>query len=110
MPKPFSLINELILGGQWQKMEACGGNKKIGYLQEESFNKITALLTARRIPSRMRERERERFAKCFVWNVVEYGSERCAIKKKEEVYLEIFEMWLWRGTIKVKWTNSVRND
>ena len=71
-----------------------------------AYVKVKTLLTAQTIPIKLRKR----FAKCFVWSVVLYGCESWTIKKKEERYLDNFEMWLWRRLMKVKWTDRVRNE
>ena len=65
---------------------------------------MKVLLTGSKIPIEIRKR----FAKCFVCSVVLYGSETCTIKKKEERH--VFEIWLLRRMIKVKWIDSLRND
>lgn len=37
---------------------------------------------------------RKMFARCFAWSVVTYESENWAVRKKEDKYLERFEMFL----------------
>ncbi|KAI5728919.1 hypothetical protein M8J77_006673 [Diaphorina citri] len=71
-----------------------------------SFMKVQDLLTARRIPMKLRKR----FAKCYIWSVVLYGCETWTMRKKEETYLESFEMWLWRRIENIKWSDKVRNE
>ncbi|KAI5755358.1 hypothetical protein M8J77_016188 [Diaphorina citri] len=71
-----------------------------------AFMKVQDLLTARRIPLKLRKR----FAKCYIWSVVLYGSETWTMRKKEETYLESFEMWLWRRIENIKWSDKVRNE
>ncbi|KAL1446126.1 hypothetical protein WDU94_014018 [Cyamophila willieti] len=71
-----------------------------------AFEKVKDLLIARRIPLKLRKR----FAKCYIWSVVLYGAETWTLKKKEEKYLESFEMWLWRRIESIKWSDKVRNE
>ncbi|KAI5717433.1 hypothetical protein M8J77_005795 [Diaphorina citri] len=73
---------------------------------KSAFIKVQNLLTARRIPIKLRKR----FAKCYIWSVVLYGSETWTMRKKEEKYLESFEMWLWRRMEKIKWSDKIRNE
>jgi len=35
-----------------------------------------------------------------------YGSETWTIKKTDATRLEVFEMWVWRRLVKVKWTDK----
>ncbi|KAI5735245.1 hypothetical protein M8J77_016135 [Diaphorina citri] len=67
-----------------------------------AFLKVKDLLTARRIPLKLKKR----FAKCYIWSVVLYRSETWTLRKKEEKYLESFEMWLWRRMENIKWTDN----
>ncbi|KAI5718355.1 hypothetical protein M8J77_019970 [Diaphorina citri] len=71
-----------------------------------AFEKVKDLLTTRRIPLKLRKR----FAKCYVWSVVLYGAETWTMRKKEEKYLESFEMWVWRRLEGIKWSDRVRNE
>uniref|UniRef100_A0A8D8TDU0 Craniofacial development protein 2 n=1 Tax=Cacopsylla melanoneura TaxID=428564 RepID=A0A8D8TDU0_9HEMI len=71
-----------------------------------AFEKVKHLLIARRIPLKLRKR----FAKCYVWSVVLYGAETWTLRKKEEKYLESFEMWLWRRVESIKWSDKIRHE
>ncbi|KAI5742530.1 hypothetical protein M8J77_008273 [Diaphorina citri] len=71
-----------------------------------AFEKVKDLLTTRRIPLKLRKR----FVKCYVWSVVLYGAETWTMRKKEEKYLESFEMWVWRRLEGIKWSDRVRNE
>lgn len=71
-----------------------------------AFLKVKDLLTSKRIPLKLRKR----FAKCYIWSVVLYGSETWTVRKKEEKYLESFEMWLWRRMENIKWSDKIRNE
>ncbi|KAI5751634.1 hypothetical protein M8J77_009424 [Diaphorina citri] len=39
-----------------------------------------------------------------------YGAETWTMRKKEEKYLESFEMWVWRRLEGIKWSDRVRNE
>ena len=45
-----------------------------------------------------------RLVKAMVCPVVMYGSEIWTIKKAERQRIDAFEMWCWRGLLKVPWT------
>jgi len=38
-----------------------------------------------------------------------YGSETWTIKKADATRLELFEMWVWKWLVKVKWTDKKTN-
>ena len=71
-----------------------------------AFSKIKALVTAKNIKIDIRKR----FVKCLIWSIVLYGCETWAMKKREEKYLEGFEMWLWRRVGKIGWKEKIRNE
>lgn len=87
-------------GGCTEEIRSRIGMGKIAY------EKVKDLLTARRIPLKLRKR----FAKCYVWSVVLYGAETWTLRKKEERFLESFEMWVWRRLKGIKWSDKVRNE
>jgi hypothetical protein len=39
-----------------------------------------------------------------------YGAETWTLRKVGQKYLESFEMWSWRRTEKISWTEHVRNE
>jgi hypothetical protein len=39
-----------------------------------------------------------------------YGAETWTLQKVDQKYLESFEMWCWRMTEKISWTDHVRNE
>ena len=45
-----------------------------------------------------------RLVKAMVFPVVMYGCESWTIKKAERQRIDAFEMWCWRGLLKVPWT------
>jgi hypothetical protein len=42
-------------------------------------------------------------------NIALYGAETWTLRKVDQNYLEIFEMWCWRRMEKISWTDRVRN-
>ncbi|KAJ4443093.1 hypothetical protein ANN_04743 [Periplaneta americana] len=52
---------------------------------------------------------RKRLVKCFVWSVALYGEGTWTLRRNEEKRIEAFEMWMWRRTVHVKWTDRIRN-
>ena len=47
--------------------------------------------------------------KCFVWSVALYGEGTQTLRRNEEKRIEAFEMWMWKRTVRVKWTDRIRN-
>jgi hypothetical protein len=39
-----------------------------------------------------------------------YGAETWALRKVDQKYLGILEMWCWRRMEKISWTDRVRNE
>ncbi|KAJ4428359.1 hypothetical protein ANN_24378 [Periplaneta americana] len=52
---------------------------------------------------------RKRLVKCFVWSVALYGEGTWTLRRNKEKRIEAFEMWMWRRTVRVKWTDRIRN-
>ena len=53
--------------------------------------------------------------KAMVFPVVRYGGESWTIKKAERQRIDAFELWCWRGLLRVPWTarrsnQSIRKD
>ncbi|KDR16678.1 hypothetical protein L798_09068 [Zootermopsis nevadensis] len=53
---------------------------------------------------------KKKLVKCYVWSVTLYGAETWTLRKKEQKYLESFEMWCWRRIEKIRWTDRVTNE
>lgn len=95
------------LGGIFKSNGSCKEEirSRIG-MGKIAFEKVKDILTAKKIPLKLRKR----FAKCYVWSVVLYGGETWTMRKSEERYLESFEMWLWRRIEGIKWQDKIRNE
>ena len=48
--------------------------------------------------------------KAMVFPVVMYGCESCTIKKAEHQKIDAFELWCWRGLLRVPWTARRSNQ
>ena len=48
--------------------------------------------------------------KAIVFPVVMYGCESWTIKKAEHQRIEAFELWCWRGLLRVPWTTRRSNQ
>ena len=47
--------------------------------------------------------------KTLVWSVVLYGSETWTLRK-EDIRIEVFEMWIWRRMERVSWKEHKTNE
>ena len=48
--------------------------------------------------------------KAMVFPVVMYGCESCTVKKDERRKIDAFEVWCWRGLLRVPWTARRSNQ
>ena len=48
--------------------------------------------------------------KAMVFPVVMYGCESWTIKKIEQRRIDAFELWYWRGLLRVTWTTKISNQ
>jgi hypothetical protein len=53
---------------------------------------------------------RKKLVKCYIWSIALYGAEKWTLRKVDQKYLEIFEIWCWRRMEKIIWTDRVRNE
>ena len=53
---------------------------------------------------------KKRMVKVLVWSVALYASETCTLRNDDIKRLEAFEMWIWRKTEKISWTEHITND
>jgi hypothetical protein len=52
---------------------------------------------------------RKKLVKCYIWSIALYGAETWTLRTVDQEYLESPEMWCWRRTEKIIWTD-VRNE
>ncbi|KDR09341.1 hypothetical protein L798_15108, partial [Zootermopsis nevadensis] len=74
-------------------------------MAKAAFVKKRILLT-----SKLGLEMKKKLVKCYVWSVALYGAETWTLRKKEQKYLESFEMWCWRRIEKIRWTDRVTNE
>jgi hypothetical protein len=48
--------------------------------------------------------------KCYIWNIVLYGTETWTLRAIDQKHLEYFELWCWKRMEKISWTDHVRNE
>ena len=53
---------------------------------------------------------RKKLVKCYIWSIALYGAETWTLRAVDQKHLETFEMWCWRRTEKIIWTDHVRNE
>jgi hypothetical protein len=53
---------------------------------------------------------RKELVKYYIWSRALYGVENWTLRKVDQKYLESHEMWCWRNTEKIRWTDHVRNE
>ena len=74
-------------------------------MAKAAFNKKKNLFT-----SKLDLNLRKKLVKCYVWSMALYGAETWTFRATDQKHLESFEMWCWRRTEKVSWTDHVRNE
>jgi len=52
----------------------------------------------------------KKLVKCYVWNIALYGAAETWTLKVDQKNLESFELWYYRRTEKISWTDLVRNE
>jgi hypothetical protein len=53
---------------------------------------------------------RKKLVKCYIWSIELYGAEAWSLRKVDQIHLESYEMWCWIRTVKISWTDRVRNE
>jgi hypothetical protein len=69
-------------------------------MEKAAFNEKKTLFT-----SEVDLNLRKKLVKCCIWSIAETWT----LRKINQKYLESFEMWCWRRTEKISWTDHVRN-
>jgi hypothetical protein len=70
-----------------------------------AFNKKRTLFT-----STLDMELRKKLVKCYVWSIALYGAETWTLRAVDQKHLESFEIWCWRKTEKISWSDHVRNE
>jgi hypothetical protein len=74
-------------------------------MAKAAFNKKKNVFT-----SKLDLNLRKKLVKHYIWSIALYGAEKCTLRKVDRKHLESFEMWCWRKTEKIIWTDRVRNE
>ena len=53
---------------------------------------------------------RKKVVNCYTWNIAVCGAVTWTLRKVDQKYFGIFEMWCWRRMEKIGWTDRVRNE
>jgi hypothetical protein len=78
--------------------------KAVIAMAEAAFNKKT-LFTCK-----LDLELRKKLVKYYIWSIALYGAETWTLRKLDQKYLEIFEMWCWRKMEKISWTDRVNYE
>jgi hypothetical protein len=73
-------------------------------MEKAAFNKKKTLFT-----SKLDMNLRKKVVKYYIWSMALYGAETWMLQAADQIYLERSEMWCWRRTQKISWTD-VRNE
>ena len=75
-------------------------------LGREAMTNLDSLLKSREItlPTKVR------LVKAMVFPVVMYGCESWTVKKPEHRRIDAFELWCWRGLLRVPWTARISSQ
>jgi hypothetical protein len=74
-------------------------------MAKAAFNKKRTLFT-----STLDLELRNKLVKCYILSIALYGAETWTLRSVDQKHLESFEMWCWRRTEKISWTDHVRNE
>ena len=74
-------------------------------MAKATFNKKRTLFT-----STLELELRKKLVKCYVWSIALYIAETWTLRAVDQKHLESFEMWCWRRTEKISWTDHVKNE
>ena len=74
-------------------------------MAKAAFNKKKTLFT-RKFDLNLRKK----LVKCHIWSMALYGAETWMLRTADQKYLESFEMWCWRRTENINWTDRVENE
>ena len=74
-------------------------------MAKAAFNKKRALFTCT-----LDLKLGKKLLKCYIWSIALYGASTLTLQAVDQKHLEGFEMWCWRRTEKISWTDHVRNE
>jgi hypothetical protein len=53
---------------------------------------------------------RNKLVKCLTWSTALYTAQTWTLRRTDQKYLGIFEMWCWGRLEKISWFDHVRNE
>ena len=108
------------MGKQWKQWQTffVGGSSKITADGDCSHEIKRCLLLGRRVmtnldsilKSRHYFANKVRLVKAMVFPVVMYGCESWTVEKTEHQRIDAFELWCWKGLLRVPWTTRRSNQ
>ena len=101
-------VADFIYGGSriTTDSDCCHEIKRCLLLGRKVMTNLDSILKSRDItlPTKVR------LVKAMVFPVVMYGCESWTIKKAEHLRIDAFELWCWRGLLRVPWTLKGSNQ
>jgi len=79
--------------------------KKRIAMGKEAFTKRKELLKGR-----LNRDIKKRMVKVLIWSVTLYGAETWTMRKEDIKRIEAFDMWIWRRTERISWTEHRTNE
>ena len=107
------------MGKQWKQWQTIFSGSKITAYGDSSHEIKRRLLLGRKSMTHLDRILESRditlptkvhLVKAMVFPVVMYGCESWAIKKAEHRGIDTFELWCWRGCLRVPWTARRSNQ
>ena len=107
------------MGKQWKQWQTILGGSQITADGDCSHEIKRHLLLGRKVmtnlDSILKSRDitlptKVRLVKAMVFPVVMYGCESWTVKKAEHQRIDAFELWCWRGFLRVPWTTRRSNQ
>ena len=107
------------MGKQWKQWETILGGSKITVDGDGSHEIKRHLLLGRKVMTNLDSVLRSRditlltkvhLVKAMVFPVVMYGCESWTIKKADHRKIDAFQLWCWRGLLRVPWTARRSNQ
>ena len=107
------------MGKQWKQWQTIFGGSKITADGDCSLEIKRRLLLGRKVMTNLDSILKSRdttlstkvhLVKAMVFPVVMYGCESWTIKKAERRRIDAFELWCWRGLLRVPWTARRSNQ
>ena len=69
-----------------------------------AFNKNTLFI--RKLDGNIRKT----LVNCYTWSIILYGAETWTLRNVDKKHRKSSEMWRWRRTGNIRWTDCVKNE